>query len=87
MAQKLKHKEPNPTQGSPTGQAPAAGGGNVASLPTHCKAEGCKKKSEKMDFCSEHYEWFKWGLVTKEGKKPLDFDKKYQSFLKHKKAA
>ncbi len=81
MAQKLKHKEPTPGQAQ--GQAPAT----VTNLPTGCKADGCKKKSEKMDFCSEHYEWFKWGLITREGQKPIDFDKKYQSFLKHKKAS
>ncbi len=77
MAQKLKHKEPAP------GQTPAT----VSNLPTNCKADGCKKKSEKMDFCAEHYDWFKWGLITRDGHKPIDFDKKYQSFLKHKKAA
>ncbi len=78
MAQKLKHKESN-------GGAPAPG--PVATLPTNCKSEGCKKKSEKMDFCSEHYDWFKWGLLTREGKKPIDFDKKYQAYTKHKKVA
>ena len=75
MAQKLKHKEP-------TGTAPVAG--PVVTLPTHCKADGCKKKSEKMEFCSEHYDWFKWGLLTREGSKPIDFDKKHQAYLKHK---
>jgi hypothetical protein len=78
MAQKLKHKEVN--SGAP---AP----GPVVNLPTNCKAEGCKKKSEKMDFCSEHYDWFKWGLLTREGKKPIDFDKKHQAYTKHKKVA
>lgn len=77
MAQKLKHKESeNSNPGAP-----------AANLPTNCKAEGCKKKSDRMDFCAEHYDWFKWGLLTREGKKPLDFDKKYQSFMKNKKAA
>lgn len=78
MAQKLKHKESS-------GGAPAPS--PVVNLPTNCKAEGCKKKSEKMDFCSEHYDWFKWGLLTREGKKPIDFDKKYQAYTKHKKVA
>lgn len=79
MAQKLKHKEP--------GSGAPEAGGNVTAMPTNCKSEGCKKKSEKMDFCAEHYEWFKWGLITRNGQKPIDFDKKYQSFMKHKKAA
>lgn len=80
MAQKLKHKEPG-------AGAPAEGGGAVSNMPTNCKADGCKKKSEKMDFCAEHYEWFKWGMMTRDGKKPIDFDKKYQSYMKHKKVA
>lgn len=79
MAQKLKHQDPGQTQGQPSG--------NVAQLPTSCVADGCKKKSEKLGFCAEHYDWFKWGLLTREGKKPVDFDKKYQAFMKHKKAA
>lgn len=77
MAQKLKHQDPKAA-------GPAA---PVANLPTACKAEGCKKKSDKMDFCNEHYDWFKFGLITREGVKPIDFDKKYQSFMKHKKVA
>ncbi len=79
MAQKLKHQDPKENQGAP--KAP------VSNLPTACKADGCKKKAEKMDFCSEHYDWFKWGLITKNGQKPIDFEKKYQSYMKHKKAA
>lgn len=64
---------------------------NVVSLQSmKCKAEGCKKKPERADFCSEHYLWFKEGLITAEGYHAKDFDKKYQIFLKHqsqKKAA
>lgn len=61
-------------------------GGDVVVL-SRCAAEGCSKKLERMNFCKEHYEWFKFGLVTKEGKRPTDFDKKMQAFAKHKKAA
>lgn len=77
MAQKLKHQEPK-AEGT---MAP------VSNLPTACKAQGCKKKSDKLDFCNEHYDWFKFGLITREGAKPIDFDKKYQSYMKHKKVA
>ena len=75
MAQKLKH------------QAPAGAQAPATMTVSNCKAEGCKKKAEKMDFCSEHYDWFKFGLITKEGKKPIDFDKKYAAFSKHRKVA
>ena len=36
---------------------------NVLSLPSKCKAEGCAKKSEKAEFCGEHFDWFKEGLI------------------------
>ena len=77
MATKLKHQ-----QGQGTTQE---GGGNVVAL-TRCACEGCGKKAELSNFCKEHYDWFKFGLLTKEGKKPTDFDKKYQAFTAHKKA-
>jgi hypothetical protein len=57
---------------------------NVVSLPTNCTAEGCKKRPEVAGFCDEHFVWFKEGMITKEGKKPSDFDKKFVSFLKRK---
>lgn len=52
----------------------------------HCKAESCKKTMERMHFCSEHFVWYKEGLINKRGERPSDFDKKYQHYL-HKKAS
>lgn len=71
MSTKLKHQQ----------QGPASN--NVVAMPSRCACEGCKKPSDLMNFCGEHYEWFKFGLITKEGKRPTDFDKKYQAFRKH----
>ena len=69
------------------GQAPAAGG-NVVPLNTNCTVDKCGKKSERMGFCSEHYGWFKEGLINKKGQRPTDFDKKYQAYMaRNKKAA
>jgi hypothetical protein len=62
-------------------EAPVAGG------PTSCVAEGCKQKSSRLNFCSEHYDWFKAGLVTKNGIRPRDFDKKWINYTKKKAAA
>lgn len=59
---------------------------NVLQMPSRCKTEGCSKKSEKAEFCAEHFMWFKEGLVTKEGKKPVDFDRKLYYFNKRKAA-
>ena len=42
----------------------------------------CEKKAKKMNFCEEHFMWFKQGLVNRRGEKPSDFDKKYRAFLR-----
>jgi hypothetical protein len=55
---------------------------NVVSLPGMCLTEGCKNRSEKANFCKEHFDWFKEGLVTKEGRKPSDFDKKFFDYTR-----
>ncbi len=81
MAQKLKHQDPKAEGSAGPKAAP------VSNIPSACKADGCKKKSDKMDFCNEHYDWFKFGLITRDGAKPIDFDKKMQSYMKHKKVA
>ena len=58
---------------------------NVISLASaKCCAEGCKKKSEKADFCAEHFTWFKEGLLTREGMRAADFDKKYYHYVGRK---
>ncbi len=58
---------------------------NVVALgPTKCTAEECKKKPERAGFCAEHFDWFKAGLITKEGVKASDFDKKYYAYAASK---
>lgn len=69
-----------------TGGGAENGGGNVTQM-NQCLAEKCSKKVDKMGFCKEHYGWFKEGLLTREGQRPPDFDKKYQGFLHRKKSA
>ena len=54
---------------------------NVVQLTTStCCVEKCGKKGDRMNFCPEHYLWFKEGLVNKKGQRPLDFDKKFQAY-------
>ena len=58
------------------------------STDERCKSEGCKHAQARFTFCSSHYEWFKFGLITKEGKKVTDFDKKmahYEAFVEKQK--
>jgi len=60
---------------------------NVVSMEK-CPVEKCGKKSTRLNFCEEHFVWFKEGLVNRIGQKPKDFDKKYQAYInRHKTAA
>ena len=62
----------------------------VQSAAETCKCEGCKKTQARFAFCEAHYDWFKFGLITKEGRKVMDFDKKfdhYQAYLARLKTA
>jgi len=54
---------------------------------TTCCVEKCTKKNHKMNFCAEHFVWFKEGLISKKGEKPSDFDKKFQAFTARTKKA
>jgi len=68
----------------------AAGGGNsdnVVQINATCRVDKCGKKGDRLNFCPEHFNWFKEGLVDKMGRKPSDFDKKFQAFSTRKKAA
>lgn len=50
-----------------------------------CPVEKCGQGSQRLQFCGEHFLWFKAGLINKRGEKPSDFDKKYQAYM-HKHA-
>jgi hypothetical protein len=58
-------------------QHEAKANGQLVAVQSACLCDGCKKKSEKAGFCMEHFDWFKEGLITKEGRRPTDFDKKF----------
>jgi hypothetical protein len=80
MADAKKPVQNNP---SPEKQMP----GGVVNLASHkCTAESCKAKPDRAGFCNEHYTWFKEGLLTLEGYKAKDFDKKYHAYLRRKAA-
>lgn len=69
-AQQAPKKNPAPQQGAKVVQLKADG----------CIAEGCKLQPKRAGFCDEHYTWFKEGLVTKDGRRPIDFEKKFYNF-------
>ncbi len=53
-------------------------------MPGGCLNWGCKHPAKRMEFCSEHYDWFKFGLIKKTGEPVSDFDKKLGHFQAHK---
>lgn len=59
----------------------------VAIGSTNCCVDKCGKKADRLNFCPEHYMWFKEGLISKKGQRPTDFDKKYQAFMMRTKKA
>jgi len=56
-------------------------GKSEAVVVDRCKAMECKKESNRMEFCAEHYDWFKFGLINKKGEKVSDFEKKFEHYL------
>lgn len=79
MAEPKSKNNPNPEKQMP---------GKVIPIANHkCNAEGCKSNPVRAGFCDEHYTWFKEGLITLEGYKAKDFDKKYHAYMKRKSAA
>jgi hypothetical protein len=69
--------------------AKKASGGNPnpeAVKSEACPVGGCKKPMARLNFCNEHFEWFKEGLVNKRGERPSDFDKKHQAYMRKKAA-
>lgn len=46
----------------------------------HCRAESCKAKISRAEFCEEHFDWFKAGLIKRTGERVPDFQKKFLSY-------
>jgi hypothetical protein len=81
---KDKSKAANQPQSAPQNAPPA---GNVVQMPSRCPVDACGKKAHRSDFCEMHFEWFKEGLINRQGMKPRDFDKKMQAYTKRHKSA
>ena len=51
-----------------------------SSLPGHCHAQNCKGRAQRFNFCDEHYEQFKFGLIKKNGEPAGDYEKKIEQY-------
>lgn len=47
----------------------------------NCLSWGCKKDGDRLSFCEEHYDHFKFGLIKKTGEPVPDYEKKYGHYL------
>jgi hypothetical protein len=45
--------------------------------PGGCLSYGCKASAKRFNFCDEHYEHFKFGLIKKTGEPVPDYEKKF----------
>ena len=46
-----------------------------------CLHKGCKSSVSRFDFCEEHYEQFKFGLIKKTGEPVPDYEKKFEHYM------
>lgn len=66
----------------------STGGGKSkapAQMPGGCASWGCKAHAKRFNFCDEHYDHFKFGLIKKTGEPVQDYEKKIEHYLAHKK--
>jgi hypothetical protein len=82
-------------------QAPQQGGGGEhkkaelapvskkghSPLPGGCHAWGCKGQASRFNFCEEHFDHFKFGLIKKTGERVSDYDKKIEHYQAHQRGA
>ena len=78
MADNKKGASPKPVTAAPAG-APATGGDSNA-----CKYSKCRGGVAKYGFCADHFDQFKFGLLTKHGAHVPDFEKKFDHYTKQK---
>ncbi len=76
-----------PQQQQHGGGAPkteSKGKGGPTAVPGGCTSWGCKKEGKRFNFCEEHYDHFKFGLIKKTGEQVSDYERKwehYQAFV------
>ena len=76
-AQQHAHSEPK--------AAPSKGGKGHTPMPDGCHSWGCKAKAHRFNFCDEHYDHFKFGLIKKTGEPVSDYERKFEHYVAHQK--
>jgi hypothetical protein len=70
--------------GGPSDKKTTGKGAPTGVEKTKCLVTECKTPDSRFEFCAEHFEQFKFGLITKVGKKVSDYDKKIDHYVAYK---
>lgn len=49
-------------------------------MPDGCHSWGCKVQAHRFNFCDEHYDQFKFGLIKKTGEPVSDYERKFEHY-------
>ncbi|OFZ22899.1 MAG: hypothetical protein A2X94_14800 [Bdellovibrionales bacterium GWB1_55_8] len=80
MAKEQQPVKPEASSAEPKKQEQPKKGKQHEYLPGMCHSWGCKAHSHRFDFCDEHYDQFKFGLIKKSGEPVPDYDKKFEHY-------
>jgi hypothetical protein len=69
---------------APKESAPSKSAKGHTALPGGCLCWGCKAQGTRFNFCEEHYDHFKFGLIKKTGEPVPDYERKFEHFQAHK---
>jgi hypothetical protein len=64
--------------------APSSKAKGPTAVAGGCHSWGCKHSATRFNFCDEHYDHFKFGLIKKTGEPVPDYEKKLGHYLAHK---
>ena len=85
MSKEAEKKPGGPAQHhEPKAAAPAKSAKGHTPMPDGCHSWGCKHKSSRFNFCDEHYDHFKFGLIKKTGEPVSDYEKKFEHYQKYR---
>jgi hypothetical protein len=74
-------KKETPKTESAAAAAPVKGTKGHNPGPDGCHSWSCKGKAKRFNFCDEHYDHFKFGLIKKTGEPVSDYEKKYGHYV------
>ena len=81
MSEEKKGAAPEKKSESPAASPRGAAGKGHNPGPDGCHSWGCKGKAARFNFCDEHYDHFKFGLIKKTGEPVSDYEKKFGHYV------